>query len=58
MTNGRVTDCHQEAYRVMTNGNITDWHHEAYRVVTNGDSDGRIFISHPHTINIFFLAHL
>ena len=30
---------------------ITAWHHEACRVMTNGDPAGRIFLTHPHTIN-------
>ena len=34
---------------------ITVWHHEACRVMTNGDHEGRIFLSHPHTNNIFYL---
>ena len=37
---------------------IAVWHHEACRVMTNGDSEGRIFLSYPHTNNEFlFLAH-
>ena len=27
---------------------ITDWHHEVCRMMTNGDSEGWIFLSHPH----------
>ena len=35
---------------------ITVLHHEACRVMTNGDSEGRIFLSCPHTNNgSFFL---
>ena len=33
---------------------ITNWHHEACRVMTNGDHEGRIFLSRPHTNNVFF----
>ena len=33
---------------------ITDWHHEACGVMTNGDPEGRIFLSHPHTIDGFY----
>ena len=33
---------------------IANWHHEACRMLTNGDSEGRIFISYPHTNNRFF----
>ena len=29
-------------------------HHEACRVMTNGDLEGRIFLSYPHTNNVFF----
>ena len=35
---------------------ITDWHYEACRVMTNGDREGRIFLSHPHTNNVFFFS--
>ena len=28
--------------------------YQACRVVTNSDLEGRIFLSHPHTINGFF----
>ena len=35
---------------------ITVWHHEACRVMTNGDTEGRIFLSYPHTNNGFFLV--
>ena len=27
---------------------ITDWHHEVCRMMTNGDSEGWIFLTHPH----------
>ena len=30
---------------------ITDWHHRACREVTNGNSEGQLFLSHPHTNN-------
>ena len=33
---------------------ITVCHHEVCRVMTNDDPEGRIFLSHPHTINLFF----
>ena len=34
---------------------ITDMHHEDCRVTTNGDTEGQIFLSHPHTnIGFFF----
>ena len=33
---------------------IADWHHKACRVMPNGDSEGRIFLSHPHMKNGFF----
>ena len=33
---------------------ITVWHDEACRLITNGDSEGRIFLSCPHTNNGFF----
>ena len=33
---------------------ITDWHQEACQVMTNSDSEGLIFLSHPHTNNGFF----
>ena len=33
---------------------ITDWQHEACRVMTNDDSEGWIFLSHPHRNNGFF----
>ena len=32
---------------------ITYWHHEACGVMTNGDDEGRIFLSHPYTNNVF-----
>ena len=31
---------------------ITVWHHEACGIMTKGDSEGQIFLSHPHT-NIY-----
>ena len=34
---------------------ITVCHHEACRVMTNCDHEGRIFLSHPHTNNGFFI---
>ena len=33
---------------------IPDWHHEACQVITSGDTEGRIFLSHPHKNNGFF----
>ena len=33
---------------------IAVWHHETSPVMTNGDSEGRIFLSYPHTNNGFF----
>ena len=33
---------------------IAVWHHEACRVMTNGDPEGRVFLSYPHTHDIFF----
>ena len=32
---------------------ITVLHHEACRVMTNGDREGRVFLSHPNTNNVF-----
>ena len=32
---------------------IAVWHQEACRVMTNGDPEGRIFLSYPHTNNVF-----
>ena len=32
------------------------WHHEACRGMTNGDSEGQIFLSHPHKNNIEFIS--
>ena len=29
-------------------------HHNACQVITNGNHEGWIFLSHPHTNNIFF----
>ena len=38
---------------------ITVWHHKACRVITNGDSEGQIFLSHPHTNDgVFFLLNI
>ena len=34
---------------------ITVWHHEACKVMTIGDHEGRIFLSHPNTINGFIV---
>ena len=33
---------------------FTDYHHSTCRVMTIGDSEGTIFLSHPHTNNGFF----
>ena len=33
---------------------IAVWHHEACRLITNCDSEGQIFLSYPHTNNVFF----
>ena len=33
---------------------IDVWHHKAGRVMTNGVPEGRIFLSHPHTNDVFF----
>ena len=33
---------------------MTHWDHEASRLMTNGDRQGRIFLSHPHMINLPF----
>ena len=45
-------ECESEIGKSVPRINV--WHHEACRVMTNGDTEGRIFISHPHTINGFF----
>ena len=34
---------------------ITNWHLQAYPAMTNGDREERIFLSHPHTNNGFFI---
>ena len=36
---------------------VAVWYHEVCRVMTNGDPEGRIFLSYPHMIMDFFLAH-
>ena len=33
---------------------IMVWHHKACRGMNNADPKGRIFLSHPHTNNVFF----
>ena len=33
---------------------ITDCHHKACQVMTKSDREGRIFLSNPHTNNVYF----